>query len=324
MKNIDVNYPLVSILINNYNYATYLGQAIDSALSQNYPNTEVIVVDDGSTDNSRDIIESYGDKIIKIFKKNGGQASALNTGFAASTGEIISLLDADDIFLPDKLTEVVNLFKSHPNNDWVFHESAAIKTKEIDNTESKVLFQKVLSKSPETLPRQIDFRANILNAELPNFTPSTSNLCFSKSLLEKIFPLPEVKGSSGVAINDYYIKYLAVGLGTGCASKKNLGIYRLHGSNIYATAEKSKRIKFYSEQYISTAYYIKIKFPSFTKLSKKLFSRGLAIYLKLKSDDNSYEQTIKEYLSNTHSLEKLEIGFQTIYYWVKLRFVDLI
>ena len=324
MKNIDVNQPLASILINNYNYGTYLSQAIDSALSQSYKNTEVIVVDDGSTDNSREIIESYGDKIIKVFKENGGQASALNAGFATSKGEIIFLLDADDIFLPDKVTEVVDLFKSDVSIDWVFHESAPIKSEKIDNTELKVIFQKVCNKCPENSPQKIDFKRNILNAELPNFTPSTSNLCLSQRLSEKIFPLPEVKGTSGVAISDLYIKYLAVGLSTGFASKENLGIFRLHGNNTYAAAKIPTKIKFYSENYISTAYYMKVKFPSFSKLSKKLFSKGLAIYLKLQNNDSNYERTIKEYLANTYAIEKLEIGFKTLYYWMKLKFVDLI
>ncbi|MEO1182237.1 MAG: glycosyltransferase, partial [Cyanobacteria bacterium J06636_28] len=87
--------PLVSIVINNYNYASFVGQAIDSALNQSYENVEVIVVDDGSQDNSRDIISSYGDKIIPVFQKNGGQAAAFNAGFAHSSGDIICLLDAD-------------------------------------------------------------------------------------------------------------------------------------------------------------------------------------------------------------------------------------
>jgi glycosyltransferase involved in cell wall biosynthesis len=69
--------PLASILINNYNYGRFLGQAIDSALSQDYVSKEILVVDDGPTDNSREIIFSYGDRIIPISKENGGQASAL-------------------------------------------------------------------------------------------------------------------------------------------------------------------------------------------------------------------------------------------------------
>ncbi len=86
---------LASIIVNNYNYGRFLAEAIESALSQTYANTEVIVVDDGSTDNSRDIIASYKDQIIPVLKENGGQASAFNAGFQASSGEVIFFLDAD-------------------------------------------------------------------------------------------------------------------------------------------------------------------------------------------------------------------------------------
>lgn len=87
----------VSIIINNYNYERFLSEAIDSAINQNYQNTEVIVVDDYSTDNSRDVIASYGDKIIPVYhQENGKQAAAFNSGFAVSKGEIIIFLDADD------------------------------------------------------------------------------------------------------------------------------------------------------------------------------------------------------------------------------------
>src|SRR5687768_16888627 len=88
---------LVSIIINNFNYADYLGAAIDSALRQEYAHLEVIVVDDGSSDRSQDVIASYASRITAIFKSNGGQASALNAGFAASWGDVILFLDSDDV-----------------------------------------------------------------------------------------------------------------------------------------------------------------------------------------------------------------------------------
>ncbi len=81
--------PLVSILINNYNYARFLDEAIASALNQTYGAVEVIVVDDGSTDNSRSVVASYGNRVRLIAKGNGGQASAFNSGFAASSGDVI-------------------------------------------------------------------------------------------------------------------------------------------------------------------------------------------------------------------------------------------
>ena len=85
--------PLVSIVINNYNYARFLPEAIESALAQTYPHKEIIVVDDGSTDDSRRVMESYGDRIKPIYKKNGGQASAMNLGYEAAKGDLIYFLD---------------------------------------------------------------------------------------------------------------------------------------------------------------------------------------------------------------------------------------
>jgi glycosyltransferase involved in cell wall biosynthesis len=97
----------VSIIINNYNYAGYLHACIESAVAQSYRNTEIIVVDDGSTDESRAIIESFGSSFIATCKLNGGQASALNAGYKKSTGDLVIFLDADDVLWPPCVSEVI-------------------------------------------------------------------------------------------------------------------------------------------------------------------------------------------------------------------------
>src|SRR5882757_8265902 len=107
---------LVSVIINNYNYGRFLGAAIGSALDQDHPAVEVVVVDDGSTDDSRAIIAGYGDRLVAVLKHNGGQGSAFNAGVAASRGEILCFLDADDWFLPGKLRRVVEVFSRHGLN----------------------------------------------------------------------------------------------------------------------------------------------------------------------------------------------------------------
>ena len=99
--------PLVSILINNYNYAEFLTQAIDSAIAQTYAPTEIIVVDDGSIDHSRQIIAGYGERIVPVLKQNAGQASAFNAGVARSRGDILCFLDSDDYFARNKVAEIV-------------------------------------------------------------------------------------------------------------------------------------------------------------------------------------------------------------------------
>jgi glycosyltransferase involved in cell wall biosynthesis len=91
----------LSIIINNFNYGRFISTAIDSALAVDWPDKEVIVVDDGSTNDSRDIIARYADGIIPVLKENGGQCDAVNTGFVRATGEAVIILDSDDRLFPD-------------------------------------------------------------------------------------------------------------------------------------------------------------------------------------------------------------------------------
>jgi glycosyltransferase involved in cell wall biosynthesis len=97
-----------SIVIVNYNYARFLHQAIESALAQTYPDTEVIVIDDGSTDDSAEIIRSYGSLIVPVFKVNGGQSSCYSRGLAVAHGDLLLYLDADDYLHSNCLSEVVD------------------------------------------------------------------------------------------------------------------------------------------------------------------------------------------------------------------------
>jgi glycosyltransferase involved in cell wall biosynthesis len=98
---------LVSIVINNYNYARYLGAAIDSALMQTWRPLEVVVVDDGSTDDSWSIIERYRDRVHALRQPNGGQGAAYNSGFAASRGEWVLFLDSDDLLDADAVERML-------------------------------------------------------------------------------------------------------------------------------------------------------------------------------------------------------------------------
>ncbi|OUL31385.1 glycosyltransferase family 2 protein [Nostoc sp. 106C] len=116
--------PLVSVLIANYNYSQYIGETIESVLSQTYTNFEVIVCDDGSKDNSCEVIETYvkNDSRVKLIRKeNGGVASALNAAYRESKGDIICILDADDTWTDKKLEKVIEAFKSESQNGFVIH-----------------------------------------------------------------------------------------------------------------------------------------------------------------------------------------------------------
>lgn len=106
--------PLVTALIVNYNYGRFLAEAIESALAQTYPRLEVLVMDDGSTDDSREVLRRYEGRVRTILKANGGQASALNAGIAAARGEIICFLDSDDAWSPGKVAAVVAKCREAP------------------------------------------------------------------------------------------------------------------------------------------------------------------------------------------------------------------
>lgn len=105
---------LVSVIIPNYNTAKYIADAIESVLSQAYQNFELIVVDDGSTDNTKEVVQKYINQptFKYIFQENKGLSAARNTGIKASQGEFIAFLDADDIWLPEKLEHQIKLMDS--------------------------------------------------------------------------------------------------------------------------------------------------------------------------------------------------------------------
>ena len=123
--------PLVSIIIPVYNGSNYVGEAIDSALAQTYKNIEVIIVNDGSTDNTEDIVKSYKDKRISYFKKeNGGVSTALNLGIKKAKGEYISWLSHDDLYYPNKIErqveEIKKLFRIKRDNTILYSNYSLI------------------------------------------------------------------------------------------------------------------------------------------------------------------------------------------------------
>ncbi|MDE5112299.1 MAG: glycosyltransferase, partial [Trichodesmium sp. St7_bin2_1] len=107
--------PRVSVIIPVYNCDYYISQAIESILAQTYQSYEIIVIDDGSTDNTRKAIEPYMEKIHYVYQENQGVSAARNHGIDLAQGELIAFLDADDFFLPDKLTDQVRIFDTQPN-----------------------------------------------------------------------------------------------------------------------------------------------------------------------------------------------------------------
>jgi glycosyltransferase involved in cell wall biosynthesis len=106
--------PLVSIVMPAYNYARYLGEAIDSVLAQDYPKVELIVLDDGSTDHTREVLEGYGERFYWETHQNMGEARTLAKGWGMSEGEILGKLSADDVLLPGAVSACVAALQADP------------------------------------------------------------------------------------------------------------------------------------------------------------------------------------------------------------------
>jgi glycosyltransferase involved in cell wall biosynthesis len=107
--------PLISVIIPTYNRGWIIKEAIDSVLAQEYINYELIVVDDGSIDDTHDILNSYQKNFLVLRQNNKGVSAARNRGFAAASGRFIAFLDSDDIWLPQKLSQQVDFFQSNPD-----------------------------------------------------------------------------------------------------------------------------------------------------------------------------------------------------------------
>ncbi len=210
----------VSIIVTNYNYARFLGDALDSARAQTRAPLEIIVVDDGSTDDSPRVIQEYADQIRALYKSNGGQASAFNAGFAASVGEIVIFLDADDVLLPDTLERVTRAFAQNPN---------AVKVQwrvELMSAEGAPI-NKTIPPAYCRLPNG-DLRRRVLTFPDDVPYPPTSGHAFRRALLEKILPMPE--GAYRVCA-DYYLSNLPPLYGQVVWLDGIGARYRVHGAN---------------------------------------------------------------------------------------------
>ncbi len=213
---------LVSIIINNFNYERFLCAAIDSALGQTYDSVEVIVVDDGSTDQSRAAIERYGARVTTVLKPNGGQSSALNAGFAQSHGDIVIFLDADDVLLPHAAQAVVEAFDAQRDAAKVQYRMAVIDRHGRPTGEIK---------PPPHIPLPAgDLRRSEVNFPFDLAWLPTSGNAFSVSVLRRILPIPTDYGSVGA---DWYLAHVTALFGQVVSLDEVCAYYRVHGHNSY-------------------------------------------------------------------------------------------
>jgi glycosyltransferase involved in cell wall biosynthesis len=112
-----VSSPVVSVVVPTYNRAGYIRRAVDSVLAQTYRDFEVIIVDDGSDDDTQCVVEAYGGRVRYVFQDNAGPGAARNHGTRISTGTYLAFLDSDDVWLPTFLAKTVSALETHPGTD---------------------------------------------------------------------------------------------------------------------------------------------------------------------------------------------------------------
>ncbi|MCU1260353.1 MAG: glycosyl transferase family 2 [Bryobacterales bacterium] len=182
--------PVASVLMSNYNYARYIGEAIQSVLDQTYGVFELLICDDGSTDNSCEVIESYAnrDSRVRLFRKgNGGQASGYNIAFENSRGQIICLSDSDDIWLPTKLEAVIRAFRRNPCAGMVAHPLWRVTEHRRRRGVSPLLAK---------IPSGWQGDNVLLTGGILDDLPPGGGLCVRREVATRIFPFPE-KGPLG-------------------------------------------------------------------------------------------------------------------------------
>jgi glycosyltransferase involved in cell wall biosynthesis len=213
--------PLVSVLINNFNYARFLADAIESALNQTYPAVEIIVVDDGSTDESAAVIRGFGTRVVPVLQRNGGQGAALNAGARIARGELLALLDADDYFVPDKIERIVREFQDRPDAVLFCHAAQTVSARGEEQGEpwparlEEGRVEAVLRASGGWYP-----------------WPPTSCLVLNRRLAQPVFPVPP---DEFAICADSYICDVAAFLGPIRYIPAALSCYRLHGGNAWSS-----------------------------------------------------------------------------------------
>lgn len=210
---------LVSVVISCFNYERFVGEAIRSALEQDSSDTEVIVVDDGSEDRSREVIAAYRERVTVISKENGGQASALNIGFRSCRGDVVIFLDADDLLLPGAALAVTRAMsdpavaKAHwslPIVDAQGRRTGVVQDPELAEGDLRPHVLREGPLSDETMPN-----------------PPMSGNAFSRWFLERVMPIPEAPYRTGA---DEYLFGLAPAFGR-IVRLAPQSLYRVHGDN---------------------------------------------------------------------------------------------
>jgi len=217
----------LTVLVDTYNYGHFIEEAIQSVLVQDFPpdQMEILLVDDGSADDTVERVRKYGDRIQYLHKPNGGQASALNYGIARAGGEIVAFLDGDDYWLPGKLQRVAAEFERHPEAGMVYHNFLCQRETSPDRQ-----IQSGVAGVSGFLP---DNRESLLGYDLY----PTATLAFRRNVLERLLPIPE----SLIVQADAHLTACVIFVAPIVYIDQPLTVYRVHSDNMWNCAANTPR-----------------------------------------------------------------------------------
>jgi|GEM_PF-310960 len=222
--------PLVSVIMPAFNAAAYIEEAIDSVLAQDYPNKELIVIDDGSSDDTVARVQAYGDRVRLLTQANQGSAVARNQGLDAAKGAYIAFLDSDDVWLPGKLTAQVGYLEAHPDVGMIYADWLPWKrdkqSKAFPSPETLIPAAPDAGVPPEEIPLLTEGSGWLYNRLLFGSLLHTITVMARRELIEQVGRFdPELKRGQDY---DYWLR----------ASRHTeihqldrvFALYRLHGS----------------------------------------------------------------------------------------------
>ncbi|MEO1622783.1 MAG: glycosyltransferase, partial [Cyanobacteria bacterium J06632_3] len=206
-----------------------------------------------------------GDRIISVLKQNGGQASAFNAGFSASSGDIICFLDADDYFSKDKIEKVVAQWQARPDAGWLFHG-----LEDVDQNGSHLRDAAYLDTG------YFDFRGVMRTGGTVPALPATTGLCFRRDVLEKTLPMPEAIRISA----DQFLRLSATFFAPGILLPDSLAVHRIHGKNLFEARKDTAVLS--ADTNLRTAYYLRSRFPQMKPFADGMFAHSLGQLLARK------------------------------------------
>jgi hypothetical protein len=220
--------PSVSVAMINYNYGRFLAEAIESVLHQEHPPLDVVVVDDGSTDSSREVLQQYEGRITAILTPNRGKGAATNTAVDACRGDVVALIDSDDLMLPSRLRRIAEVYAAHPKAQWVWHDLQHVRRETMEELPPVILQN--FTAGPH------DHCAAVARGDLPMSAPATSALSWRRTFLASLLPM-----APGMRSQDNYLKFLSLGLAPGFVVAERLALQGIHDSNAFTTATGKER-----------------------------------------------------------------------------------